>query len=299
MSMIRSSSHQAIDKGSMSENHAAQSRLRRMAGRLCLALSILGSASGNVHANAIIVGHDINTLGSFVAGSQESAFAVNVANYLTSGSATRSLLLFESNPGDGTRDFAPGVLAALTNAGFDVTVTSSYETPFSTFDALFVAQDYPTVGFLDNAALANYVSSGGSVYIAGGVGPSAATEAQGWNMFLNQYGLAFSSAGYNGIDSVTINSSHPIFSGIASLGSGNGQSILDLGTNSNAQIVQFSGTEGVYAVVSIPEPATVVLFGVGLFALIGMTRRAIAAGGIAISTPQKHTLHLSATREGR
>jgi hypothetical protein len=129
------------------------------------------------------------------------------------------------------------------------------------------------VGFLDNTALSNYVNGGGSVYLAGGVGDSSAVEAAGWNTFLNNYGLTFSST-YNGLSNVAITSAHPIFTGITILGSGNGQSILNLGTDPNAQIVQLAGTEGVYAVVTvpgqvpIPEPTTALLFSAGLLALV-------------------------------
>src|SRR5262245_55471140 len=84
-----------------------------------------------VHAEAIVVSHDINTLGSVVtqrtAGTQEETFAVNVAQFLTSAASDTKVLLLESNPGDGDRDFSAAVVAALTNAGFSVTETSDYD----------------------------------------------------------------------------------------------------------------------------------------------------------------------------
>ncbi len=202
----------------------------------------------------VVISHDVNTFGTDVAGPQEAAFAVNVARYLTCDRATRNLLLFDSNPGDGSRDFSPVVLKALSGAGFSVTVTSDYTTSFSSFDAIFVAENFPDIGFLDNNALIDYVSSGGGVYLAGGVGTSPSVEADGWRTFLSRYGLAFDSSGYNGINSVTIHSTHPIFTGISTLGSGNGQSIIDLGTNSSAEIIESVGGQGVYAVGGVTRP---------------------------------------------
>lgn len=241
-------------------------------------LSLLVIVPENLEASAIVVGHDINTLGTTVAGSQEAHFAVNLANFLTSGKATKNLLLFESNPGDGTRNFATIVLNTLTNAGFALTVTPDYSTPFANFDAIFVAENYPAIGFINNTALITYVEAGGGVYLAGGVGPSAATEAAGWQTFLKNYGLAFDTQQYNGLGNVAITSIHPIFAGITALRCGNGQSIIDLGTNPNTQIVQTQIGQGMYAVVNIPgpsptpAPATIILLGSGLVGLVGFRR---------------------------
>ena len=132
----------------------------------------------------------------------------------------------------------------------------------------------PSIGFLDNAALISYARAGGGVYLAGGVDLNAAREAAGWATFLNHFGLAFESTSYNQLTSVTIDSTHPIFTGITSLGSGNGQSILDLGTNPKADIVQLAVGQGVYAVVeTVPVPPALWLFGSGLLGLIGIARR--------------------------
>lgn len=83
-----------------------------------MASSLAGLPIQHAQANAIVVAHDINTLGSGVAGAQEATFAVNVANFLTSDSAGKRLLLFESHPGDPTRNFAVGILSALMGSGF-------------------------------------------------------------------------------------------------------------------------------------------------------------------------------------
>jgi hypothetical protein len=212
-------------------------------------LTTLTLGAREARARVIVVGHDINTLSSSVAGTQEAAFAVNVATFLTADAPTKNLLLFESNPGDFLRNFAPIVLNALAGAGFSVTVTANYTTAFAGYDAIFVAQDYPTAGFLDNAALIDYVNGGGGVYLAGGVGPVPATEAAGWSVFLNHFGLEFAGT-YNPLFSVPVSSAHAIFAGITTLRCGNGQYIIHRGTNPDAEIVQFSGSNGVYAVVN-------------------------------------------------
>ncbi len=255
----------------------------RMVAKIALpAICWLGSCT--ISQAQIVVSHDVNTLASDVAGSQENRFAVNVATFLTANATTKKLILFESNPGDGSRNYSSGVLTALASNGFSVTLTADYKTPFSGFDAVFVSEDFPIIGFLDGNSLIKYVNGGGGVYLAGGVGNTASVEASGWNTFLYFYGLGFTSTGYNGINSVAISSSHPIFAGITSLGSGNGQSILNLGTNPNAKIVQFAGNQGVYAVVNtvqqqaVPEPGSIALLaGVGvsgsIFAIRQFRRR--------------------------
>jgi hypothetical protein len=242
------------------------------------AFAAASSAAVEVRAGNVVVGHDVNTLGTIDAGTNESTFAVNVANFLTAGDATKNLLLFDSSPFDGSRNYSPVVLNALSAAGFNVTVTTNYAMSFTGFNAIFVAEQFPSITFLNNSAMINYVNSGGGVYLAGGVGPDAGFESAGWSTFLNNFGLAFATQ-YNGLFNVPITSPNPIFAGVTSLNCGDGQSIIDLGTNPNAQIVQFDGTQGVYAVVNsaVPEPTAFVLLllGAGLsFALTKSVRRA-------------------------
>jgi hypothetical protein len=250
--------------------------LRRIVISICV-FAVAWSGAVEVKAGNIVVGHDVNTLGTFVAGTNEATFAVNVANFLTAGDATKNLLLFEATPGDGSRDYSPVVLSALSAAGFNVTVTTNYAMSFNGFNAIFAAEQFPAINFLNNNAMINYVNSGGGVYLAGGVGNDPSVESAGWNTFLNQFGLAFATQ-YNGINNVPITSSNPIFAGVTSLNSGDGQSIIDLGTNPNAQIVQFDGNQGVYATVSsaVPEPSSFVLLILG------------AGLSLALLTPARH-----------
>ncbi len=216
--------------------------LRTSIALLALAgLSLPGDALAN-----IVVSHDVNTFAVNRAGADEATFAVNVADYLTGGSG--DLLLFESNT-DNERNFSSVIITALEDAGYAVTVTDDYSTAYADYDAIFVSQDYPTVGFLDNTDLINYAEVGGGVYLAAGVS-SAAPEAAGWADFMNYFGLDFYDS-HNGLYNVSITSTHAIFDGISNLECGNGAYIEDLGTNPNAQLVEFVGSEAVYAVVDV------------------------------------------------
>ena len=269
------------------------SSLRRVVIAICIC-AIASSVTVVVKAANIVVGHDVNTLGTFVAGTNEATFAVNVADFLTAGDATKNLLLFEATPGDGSRDYSSVVLNALAAAGFNVTVTTNYAMSFTGFNAIFAAEQFPSISFLDNNAMINYVNSGGGVYLAGGVGNNPAVESAGWSTFLNHFGLAYATQ-YNGIDNVPITSSNPIFKGVTSLNSGDGQSIIDLGTNPNAQIVQFDGNQGVYAVVStsaVPEPTSFLLLLFG--ALPPLLTRFVRSSG-----RKGHALQERKGKEGR
>jgi choice-of-anchor C domain-containing protein len=198
----------------------------------------------------LVVSHDINVLATNRAGEMERKFAVNTATWLAGGTFGKKLLAIESSPTDGERDYASSVEDAWRNAGFNLTVTQNYSwtaTQLQAFDVVFLAQKDTSL-FIDNGLLINYLNNGGSIYLAGGVGPSPSDEAAGWATFLNHFGLAFERGSYNGFFSTPITVLHPIFDGITSLNCGNGQSITSLGVNQLANIIQFHNGQGVYAV---------------------------------------------------
>ena len=86
---------------------------------------------------------------------------------------------------------------------------------------------FNTVSAASNLQLIDYVEEGGGVYLHGGVA-DAVGESAGWSTFLNNFGLAFAEE-YNQIfGDVETDSTHPIFEGVESLATGNGQSIIDL-----------------------------------------------------------------------
>jgi hypothetical protein len=238
------------------------------------ATSLIAERASNAIAGSIVVGDDVNTFGTILAGSNEAQFAVNVADFLTAGHATKNLLLFEATPGDGTRDFSPVILNALTGAGFSVTVTTDYTMSFTGFDAIFTEEKFPAITFLNNSALINYVNGGGGVYIVGGVGEVAPTEAAGWATFLNNFGLGLEPV-YNGFTNIPITSANPLFAGVTSLNVGNGQSIIDLGTDPNAQIIQTFLGQNVFAEVTGTQVVPAPLIGRGLPVLF-------AVGGVLL-----------------
>lgn len=203
----------------------------------------------------IVVSHDVNTLSSQYGGPQEQQFAVNVAKFLI-GANSGNILAIESNPNDMKRNYAPEVKDALTSAGYNVTYSNTSDhslTELMAYDAVFVGIIWPPpYTMIDNTVLTDYVNHGGNVYIFSGAGsePESSLEASLLNPFLKNFGLMFDASRYNQIRDRTINitSNHPIFDGVTALRADNGQSIIDLGTDSRAQIVQLEENQGIYAV---------------------------------------------------
>ena len=157
-----------------------------------------------------------------------------------------------------------------TGITFDLLTLSSY-------DGIFLALGAD--GY-DANVLADYVNSGGNVYIAGGTSSNAAGTAGILNPFLNQFGLGFESSiipggGYNEV----ITSSHPIFNNVGSLYQNGGQGVLDLDLVNPLNLVleyNQSGANGMYAIYdtsAIPVPAAIWLFGTALIGFVGMSRR--------------------------
>lgn len=232
--------------------------------RLTALTSVLASALMAAASGRIVAAHDVNTLATEKAGADEQRFAVNVAQWLM-GARSGHILAIESLPTDSARNYASSVRDALNAAGFTVTYRSNLGNSgevaaltladLEAYDAVFVGITWPKpYTTIAPDVLTSYVERGGNVYIYGGVDSYAWDEAPLLNPFLSAFGLAFAANDYNGLMNVTVTSTHPIFNGVAQLGCGNGQSVINLGTNPNAQVVQFVENQGVYAVVEAAAP---------------------------------------------
>lgn len=225
----------------------APARFCSLAVALALVTWVTQALADPTQFGRVVVAHDVNTLSTSLAGTQESRFAVNVANFLTETHATRNLLLFESSATDHLRDYATVVVQALQSAGFAVTVTTNYATAYQGYDAVFVGIKYPGNTGLANVPLVDYVLAGGGVYLFGGVDDNAANEAAVWNAFLGTWGLSFGSP-YNPLVTVPITSQHPLFAGVNTLKCGIGSPIVAGTLPSNANILQSTASGGVYAI---------------------------------------------------
>ena len=159
--------------------------------------------------------------------------------------------------------------AAMTTAGATYTTGTgiTFNLPtLSTYNAIFLGGNYLTAAQL--TTLGQYVANGGSVYIAGGTGfGGAVAEAAAWNSFLSTYGLSFASS-YNLFSGSNIAvSGDPIFTGVSALYQDNGQTISGAGV-----VCCGAPNGGFYAVVRVPEPATLPLFASWLIGIALISR---------------------------
>ena len=228
-------------------------------------------------ANKIVLANDEWTLSDtgFSDLNDPGIFINNVASWFSEGT-TGNFLAHSANFGLTGKSLKD----AITNAGHTWTVNTNIfdlETLLN-YDGIFLAGNAA-----DTTILTDYVNAGGNVYLAGGTalgGISPEEEAARWNPFLNNFDLGFGTT-YNGIGgSIAINSTHTIFSNVDLLYQRNGNDTLELITNGQYTevVVESDSGHGLYAVYDkspapVPEPTTILLFGVGLAGLVGTRLR--------------------------
>ena len=234
--------------------------------------------SGAAHAGRIVVNHDEWTLsntGYTQAGAANvGQFVSNLASFMNVDGGTFDVLIFSSNFGLVQSSFNTN----LSSLGAVVTTTTAaapWTAGLGSYDAVFLSGNTPPAGYA--ADLTNYVSAGGSVYIAAGTGIGGpAVEAALWNGFLNGFGLALDGSAYNGCCGNDLtDGAHSLLSGVAQLYYNTGNTVSTAGGSPFAQIIETRTTAGaapigligVYDNIAVPEPVSFALLGAALAGL--------------------------------
>lgn len=238
-----------------------------------LGVLLCSPALAGVSQGRIVVGHDANTLSTSLAGANELILARNIAGWVGQG-GTR-LLMIEATASHPRHDYAPLIETGLADAGYAVTVTSQTNwtlAQLQNFDAIFLGAQFDgSYALPSDVILDQYVQQGGGLYLFSGMGPDAIAEGSALNAFVSKYGLAFDVnpgpglGGHNGVYGHSVTGSHPIFFNLMGrqIQSANGQSIVDIGTNPNAHIVQTTDGKGLYGAIVVPAPGAMALMGLG------------------------------------
>ncbi len=239
--------------------------------------SALFLAHASAFAGPIVINNDEWTFradggfGTVARSASTTRFAANLAGFLT-GAPGGNILIFSNDAGLNNS----ALQLALTSAGYTVTLSASGQldaVALNGFDAVLVGGLYT----VDTLALSAFSNSGGGVYIAAGTGRGGPSgEANAWNGFLQQFGLAYNTTSYNGITGDFALTGHPVFNGVSTLYFDNGNTVIDLASASADQQVFGNGLIGIYDrqnVTPAPSPATFAMLGAGLVAFGAIARR--------------------------
>ena len=99
----------------------------------------------------------------------------------------------------------------------------------------------------DNNLITDYVKAGGNVYVLAGYGGEPPEiQAEKWNRFLGNFGLAFSiylDTAYRGDAITTVDSVHPLFKNVNSIYYAYGNGVRDLKPTDSSQKIIFTEPE--------------------------------------------------------